>query len=97
MQPGNVLYNSNALCGEIGEVANLVKKIEMVKMHPEWVGDDAPSTSDLKIAISDELGDALFYLTRLTLDNGYTLRELMSYQRNKLTKQGNKYNRLFLK
>lgn len=97
LQPGNELYNSNALCGEIGEAANIAKKMQFEKIKPEWVGDGICSMPDLKKAMGDELGDALFYLVRLALDNGFNINQLMSMQAEKLNNQSIKYGRHFLK
>lgn len=97
LQPNNLLYNSNALCGEIGEVANIVKKTQFETLKPEWIGDGIRSMDELKKAIGDELGDALFYLVRLALDNDYSLNQLMQMQSEKLNLQSIKYNRTFLK
>lgn len=97
LQPDNTLYNSNALCGEVGEAANIAKKMQFETIKPEWVGDSICSIPDLKKAMGDELGDALFYLVRLALDNGYNLSQLMQMQCEKLNMQSIKYNRTFLK
>jgi NTP pyrophosphatase (non-canonical NTP hydrolase) len=97
LQPGNELYNSNALCGEVGEAANIAKKMQFEKIKPEWVGDGICSIPDLKNAMGDELGDALFYLVRLAIDNGFNISQLMQMQAEKLNKQSIKYNRTFLK
>lgn len=98
LQPGNIIYNSNALCGEVGEVANIVKKMQFATLRPEWVGEGGvPSISDLKAKIGDELGDALFYLTRVATDNGFNLTQLMMMQAEKLNNQSIQYGRTFLK
>jgi len=97
LQPNNELYNSNALCGEVGEVADIVKKMQFEKIKPEWIGNGIRSISDLKNAIGDELGDVLFYLVRLALDNDFNISQLMQMQSEKLNNQSIKYNRTFLK
>jgi NTP pyrophosphatase (non-canonical NTP hydrolase) len=97
LQPDNELYNSNALCGEVGEAANIAKKMQFEKIKPEWIGNGICSIPDLKKAMGDELGDALFYLVRLALDNGFNIGQLMRMQAEKLNKQSIKYNRTFLK
>jgi len=97
LQPNNELYNSNALSGEAGETANIVKKMQFEKLKPEWIGDGICSIAELKEKIGDELGDVLFYLTRLALDNGFTLVQLMDIQKQKIDNQSKKYNRLLLK
>lgn len=51
-----------ALCGEVGELANLVKK--------DWRGDDIP---DLLTKIEDEAGDVEAYLRLLCM--AYNIRD----------------------
>jgi NTP pyrophosphatase (non-canonical NTP hydrolase) len=98
--PNNNLYNSNALCGEVGEVANQVKKLEIALARPDWVlqnENSLPDASHFREAIIDELGDVLFYLTRVALDQGITLERIMNIQFQKLVAQSDKYQRTFLK
>lgn len=100
LAPGNVLYNSNALTGEAGECANMVKKIVMANMRPEWVTQNENRLPDASVFVENlkvELSDVLFYLTRLALDNGVTLNDLMMMQLQKLSAQSDKYKRTFLK
>jgi NTP pyrophosphatase (non-canonical NTP hydrolase) len=98
--PNNKLYTSNALAGEVGEIANIVKKIQMVQLRPEWVTqpeNNMPPANVLESRLSDELGDALFYLVRLAKDNGIDLRTLIYGQEFKLKEQSEQYGRTFLK
>lgn len=100
LQPNNYLFNSNALTGEAGEVANQVKKREMALLRPDWVTQNEnrlPSVADFENEIKKELGDVLFYLTRLALDNGLSLESIMISQAVKLKKQSLQYGRNFLK
>lgn len=100
LAPHELLYNSNALAGECGEVANVVKKIQMAQMKPEWVTANEgglPTLNDFAGRLDDELSDVLFYLTRMALDNGATLEQLMALQLRKLVSQSEKYQRTFLK
>ena len=97
MQPEEVLYNSNAMCGEAGEVANIAKKMQFEDLMPQWVGQGILSKEELKDKIADELGDVLFYLTRLALDNGFTLDHIIKLQIQKLKRQSKIYGRKFLK
>jgi NTP pyrophosphatase (non-canonical NTP hydrolase) len=100
LQPDNYLFNSNALTGEAGEVANQVKKREMALLRPEWVTQNEnrlPSVSEFEDEIKKELGDVLFYLVRLALDNGLSLESIMFSQAVKLRKQSSQYGRTFLK
>ena len=100
--PGDLMYNSNALAGECGEVANIVKKIQMATIRPEWVHANAeamgmPEIADFKLRLADELGDVLFYLTRIAIDNGLNLSDVMFAQYEKLKAQSVQYKRTFLK
>lgn len=56
-------YNALAMCGEAGEVANVVKK--------GWRGDEL-SQNDLR----DELGDVFSYWSHLVRCAGFTLDEV---------------------
>ena len=96
-RPKEILFNSNSLCGECGEVANVVKKMQFVETNPNWVSEGLPTLDELKIKLNDELGDALFYIARVALDNGSNLSELMQIQANKLNEQSIKYNRTIIK
>lgn len=98
--PYNLLYNTNALCGEAGEVANMAKKLHMLSLHPEWISANEPGLptgEDFKKKLADELGDALFYLTRVALDNDMNLADIMINQLEKIQKQSKHYGRTFLK
>lgn len=97
---GNMLYNGNALAGETGEVCNNIKKIHMAIIKPKWVSQKKnalPKKEVFKEKLNDELGDALFYLTRIALDNGTSLNEIMAKQCEKLNEQSIKYRHTFLK
>lgn len=55
-----------ALCGEVGELANVIKK--------EWRGDDDPEFAH---KLDDELGDVYAYLRLLAVAYGRDLDEIM--------------------
>lgn len=95
--PGNLLYNSNALCGEAGEAANIVKKLHMLKVNPDWEDNKALAVGALNLHLMDELGDILFQLTRMALDMGIDLETLMDRQEGKLRERSHEYKRTFLK
>jgi NTP pyrophosphatase (non-canonical NTP hydrolase) len=98
--PSDLLYNSNALCGEIGEVANVIKKIQIATLKPEWVTsneNELPDVDFFKNKLDEELSDALFYLVRVAKDNGTTLEDLIMIQEHKLKVQTMKYKRTFKK
>ena len=68
-------YYALGLCGEAGEVAELVKK-EVYHGKPALAGD-----------VSKELGDTLWYLVRLARSYGWTIEELLEINAMKLAKR----------
>jgi NTP pyrophosphatase (non-canonical NTP hydrolase) len=97
--PGDLAYNALGLTGESGEVANVVKKLELNILHPEWVTGDSglKSTEELEHDLLEELGDQLFYAFRIMLDQGITIWDVIDCQARKLNYQSEKYGRTFLK
>jgi len=65
---GDTPYYALALCGEAGEVAEKVKK---------WLRDDryGPMNTERREGIRDEIGDVLFYLSRLADSIGYSTND----------------------
>lgn len=61
--------------GEAGECQGKLKKV--------WRGDT--TLSQQRSALLDELGDTLWYLTRATLELGFTLENLMQRNAMKVT------------
>lgn len=66
-------YSVIGLAGETGEVCEWVKK-------NQFRGNKKFTEEMLKL----ELGDVLHYVTRLSLNHGWTLKELMDSNREKL-------------
>lgn len=56
-------YNALAMCGEVGEVANVVKK--------EWRGDGIE-----RLRLRDELGDVFSYWSHVVRCAGFTIDEV---------------------
>ena|SRR6188474_2926837 len=69
-------YNVIGLCGEAGEVAEWVKK--------NVYRGDARFTNAMLLS---ELGDVLHYLTRLALNHGFTLKDVMAENVLKITER----------
>tara|TARA_B110000908_G_C10129309_1_gene391427 strand:- start:27 stop:344 length:318 start_codon:yes stop_codon:yes gene_type:complete len=67
-----VLYPTLGLCGEVGEVAEKVKK---------QIRDGVFNRHE----VAKELGDVLWYLSVLTNDIGYNLDEIAQINIDKLT------------
>lgn len=65
----SIIYPVLGLNGEAGEVAEKVKKILRDK--------DGVFNEEAKHDIALELGDALFYITAVAENIGYTLKEIM--------------------
>lgn len=75
-KPCPLIYTSNALAGEVGEVCNEVKK---------WARDDKQvMTYERQEKIAHELGDCLWYLTQLAQDIGYDLHDIAAMNIAKL-------------
>ncbi len=62
------LYPVLGLAGEVGELANKVKKI--------YRDDNGILTAERRLALRDELGDCFWYLARVADELGYTLSEI---------------------
>lgn len=76
----DVLTLSNAIAGEAGELANLVKKAVRPTYYP---GARVESPEFLGKA-AYELGDLLHYMVRLMSVLGYTMEEVMALNKLKL-------------
>jgi NTP pyrophosphatase (non-canonical NTP hydrolase) len=70
-----IIYPALGLAGEAGEVANKAKKI---------LRGDYELTEEVRAAIAEELGDALWYLAATASDLGYTLGEIARMNLDKL-------------
>lgn len=70
------VYNLLSLSGEVGEIANYVKKIDRNRK--------GIITEEDRAYIVDELGDCLFYLTAYGQNWGISLDEIMEHNHNKL-------------
>lgn len=55
---------SNAMCGEAGEAANVVKKLRRIETEAA-VGPDDPDAVQLRNMLADELGDIIAYVDLL--------------------------------
>ena len=75
--PGNAdWYYALGLAGETGEVIEIIKKDNRVK---DWRRPLEPG------ALALELGDVLWYITRLANKHGFTLADLMRLNVEKLS------------
>lgn len=62
---------SNAMCGEAGETANVVKKLRRAETNARNEGD--PEVDELLAALGDEIADTIIYLDLLALHYGIEL------------------------
>jgi NTP pyrophosphatase (non-canonical NTP hydrolase) len=75
----NIAYPTLGLCGESGEVAEVVKKIYR---------DDGGEISDEKREkVKKELGDVLWYVSNVAWEFGLRLDEIAEENINKLNKR----------
>ncbi len=88
--PGSIPWNaadwSNALCGEAGELANVVKKIR--RHETGCVNNGDPSLAELKPMSADELADVVIYADLLAHYLGIDLGEAV---RNKFNRSSVKF------
>lgn len=70
-------YCTLGLCGEAGEVANLVKKIRRDCMEKEEI-------DEIRQKLFPELGDVLWYLSALANEAGTSLEAVAEYNLAKL-------------
>lgn len=60
------------LVGEVGEFANMLKKVDLARRVKAYVG---PSLSDASANLREELADAVIYIMRLTTILGGDLQQ----------------------
>ena len=75
MTPEAKLYASLGLCGEAGEVANIVKK--------EW-RDGKLTREEMQRELQDEMGDIFWYLSVLCLEYDLSFESIMAFNIAKL-------------
>lgn len=76
---------SNAMCGEAGEVANVVKKIRRHETGAVNAGD--PSLEDLRVMAAAELADVVIYADLLADYLGIDLGEAVKAKFNKTSER----------
>jgi len=72
----NEAYSVVGLCGEAGEIAEWYKKA-VFRGNPKYTDE----------MLKSELGDVLHYTTRLALRHGWTLKEVMQGNIDKLNQR----------
>lgn len=84
--PNDVFWNladwSNAVCGEVGELANVVKKIRRHDSPDTKKGADDPSREELLLKMADEIGDVYAYLDLLVVKAGIDIKAAITRKFN---------------
>lgn len=76
---------SNAMCGEAGEAANIVKKIRRNDSGLIWSG--AKATPVLINALAEEIADTILYADLLAYYYGIDTAEAIRYKFNKVSEK----------
>lgn len=74
---------SNAMCGEAGEAANVVKKLRRAETGTMAQGD--PTPDELRAMLADEIGDVVCYLDLLALHYGIDMDEAVASKFNRVS------------
>ncbi len=69
-----------ATLGELGEAANLAKKLNRVR---DGIPGNDKTESELRAAFKDEIADAFIYLDLLAQSQGFTLAEVVPEKFNR--------------
>lgn len=77
----NLMYPALGLCGEAGEVAEIIKRVQR--------DDGGQLTADRRHALSRELGDVLWYAAALATEAGLDLAEIAAANLSKLANRRN--------
>lgn len=72
----NPVFPALGLAGEVGEVAEKVKKV--------WCGQDGVYTADDRSVIGKELGDVLWYLAQLATELHLSLQDIAAANMKKI-------------
>lgn len=76
---------SNAMCGEAGETANVVKKLRRAETGTLAQGD--PDEATLRAMLADEIGDVICYLDLLALHYGIDMAEAVASKFNRVSER----------
>jgi len=95
-------FTMNALAGELGELANVVKKFRFyldMSQYAESVDNDIAcgKRTTFRDQFVDEAGDTLFYLVQIMNKWGVTMEEVMQKQHDKIEGQFELFGRVFKK
>lgn len=95
-------FTMNALAGELGELANVVKKFQFYQdmpLYQERINKEVAEgkTRTFRDQFVDEAGDTLFYFVQMLNKWGVTMEEVMQKQHDKIEGQFNIFNKVFKK
>lgn len=76
---------SNAMCGEAGETANVVKKLRRYECGLK--GELDPSEEELRAALADEIADTITYADLLAAKYGIDLSEAIANKFNRVSER----------
>ena len=80
---GNLLYLSNGMGGEAGEVQNEVKKLYRILNQGKTQDESAKEISLRKENIKKEIGDVLWYLFAMANEIEVNIEEVIQINMNK--------------
>lgn len=95
-------FTMNALAGELGELANVVKKFKFYLDFPHYserIDREIAEgkTHTYRDQFVDEAGDTLFYLVQMMNKWGVPIEEVMQKQHDKIEGQFGIFNKVFKK
>lgn len=95
-------FTMNALTGELGELANVIKKMEFhryFKTYNERVEKEIQEgkRKPFQEMAIDEAGDTFFYFMQLLNKMNISIQDVMKYQTIKLMRQDKELGRVFIK
>jgi NTP pyrophosphatase (non-canonical NTP hydrolase) len=93
----DVFFTMNALTGELGEMANVVKKEMFYETLPDFTNKidarlAAGECDTFRDQFIDESGDTFFYFMQALNKKGVTLEEVINMQVEKFAEQTRKNN-----
>lgn len=84
-----LLYIMSGLVEEIGEVCKVIKKMSNDKSSIDFILVSDKELEKFRIKLTDEIGDVLWYLTRLTLIANIPMHDILETNVSKLSKRYN--------
>jgi len=96
------LFSMNATVGELGELANVIKKKEYFEHFEEYkkqvfIDISKGKRVDFDTQMNDEMGDTLFYLFQLMTALGLNIQSVCKAQMDKIENQSKELDRKFIK